>query len=107
NRQNYAEDDEPKHLSSLHISTSNEDFASHERGYKTLEEVTELVIRIPAEAQEIRDLKSYGNPRVSVQASGHQNERMQEYKKVKQIGQWEAPIARPEDGQGDGRRKYL
>lgn len=95
-RQDHADDDECEHLSSAHKPASHENLASGKGGDKTLEEVTNLVVRIAAEIEEAGEVKAKRDSCVRVRASGYKHKSMKEDANVEQGGQREAAKGYPQ-----------
>jgi len=49
------------------VATSEKDFSGSESRYESLEEVTNLVVRVATQVEELLKLESKGNPGVSFQ----------------------------------------
>jgi len=105
--EDHADDDECEHLSSAHKPPSDKDLASDKSGDEALEEVTNLVVRIAGEVEDIGKVKAKRNSCVCERASGHEHKGMKEDANVEQVCQWETAIRCPKDGQRDEHREYF
>ena len=106
-RQDDADDEKREHPCPANEPPSKQDLPGDQRRNQALEEVTDLVVGIATELQEVGKPEAKGYPGVCVCPTEHEYDGMGEDQAVEQAGQRKATVGRQEDGHRDDHRKHL
>jgi hypothetical protein len=86
---------------------ADKDLAGRQGGDESLEEVTDLVVGVAAEVENVGEVKAKRHPRVSVCATGDEHDGVKKDADVQQIGERIAAIGCPKHRQRNDDRKHL